>query len=75
MSDIILFHFESHEIRYVGDGVNHEWVAADICKALEIANSRQALTRLDEDEKGVCSNDTPGGSQEGRYQTLPLLSF
>lgn len=35
------------------------FVAADVCKALEIDNSRQALTRLDEDEKftTVISND------------------
>ena len=29
------------------------FVAADVCKALEIANSRDALTSIDEDEKGV----------------------
>lgn len=40
------------------------FVAADVCRALDIGNSRQALTRLDEDEKGVISNDTPGGRQE-----------
>ena len=28
-------------------------------RALDVGNSRQALTRLDEDEKGVISNDTP----------------
>lgn len=36
MSDIILFHFENHEIRYVGDGINHEWVAQDVCNALGV---------------------------------------
>lgn len=35
------------------------FVAADVCKALEIANSRDALTRIDEDEKGVAPADTP----------------
>lgn len=40
------------------------FVAADVCRALEIENSRQALTRLDDDEKGVISTDTPGGRQE-----------
>lgn len=40
------------------------FVAADVCKALDIANSRDALTRLDEDEKGVVSTDTLGGSQQ-----------
>lgn len=40
------------------------FVAADVCKALDVGNSRQALTRLDEDEKGVISTDTLGGRQE-----------
>lgn len=40
------------------------FVAVDVCRALEIGNSRQALVRLDDDEKGVISNDTLGGKQE-----------
>lgn len=44
---------------------NEPWfVAADVCKALEIANNRDALSRLDADEKGVASTDTLGGKQE-----------
>lgn len=39
------------------------FVAADVCRALDVGNSRQALTRLDDDEKGVISSDTPGGTQ------------
>lgn len=40
------------------------FVAADVCKALEISNSRDALSRIDEDEKGVASTDTLGGKQD-----------
>ena len=40
------------------------FVASDVCAALDINNSRQALTRLDEDEKGVILSDTPGGIQQ-----------
>lgn len=40
------------------------FVAADVCKALLIVNSRDALTRIDDDEKGVVSTDTLGGRQE-----------
>ena len=40
------------------------FVAADVCRALEIANNRDALTRLEQDEKGVALTDTPGGKQE-----------
>lgn len=53
---------------------NEPWfVAADVCKALEIWNSRQALTRLDDDEKGVISTDTPGGKQEMATVSEPGL--
>lgn len=40
------------------------FVASDVCKCLDVANSRDALSRLDEDEKGVVLTDTPGGEQE-----------
>ena len=40
------------------------FVAVDVCKALEIKNNRDALGRLDDDEKGVVSTDTLGGEQE-----------
>ena len=44
------------------DGV--PWfVAADVCRVLEISNSRDAVSRLDDDEKGVAITDTPGGKQ------------
>lgn len=43
---------------------NEPWfVAVDVCKALEIKNSRDALGRLDDDEKGVVLTDTLGGEQ------------
>ena len=29
------------------------FIAADICRALDVDNNRQAVSRLDEDEKGV----------------------
>ena len=44
---------------------NEPWfVAVDVCKALEHSNSRMALDRLDDDERGVSSIYTPGGNQE-----------
>ena len=49
------------------------FVAADVCKALEIANSRDALTRIDDDEKGVASTDTLGGKQEVAIVNEPGL--
>lgn len=40
------------------------FVAADVCGALEIRNNRDAIERLDADEKGVALTDTLGGQQE-----------
>lgn len=40
------------------------FVAADVCKALDIAQRGVALMRLDEDEKGLCLTNTLGGKQE-----------
>lgn len=40
------------------------WVAKDVCEVLAISNSRDALNRLDDDEKGVVITDTLGGPQE-----------
>lgn len=54
------------------------FVASDLCKALNLTNSRVALKALDEDEKGVSSTYTPGGRQnlavvtEGGMWTLVL---
>lgn len=49
------------------------FVAADVCKALEIKNGRDALARLDDDEKGVVSTDTPGGKQDMNAVNEPGL--
>lgn len=40
------------------------FVAADVCKALEMSDTHVALRRIDNDEKGRCSIPTPGGTQE-----------
>lgn len=39
------------------------FVAVDVCNALELTNSRITVGRLDDDEKGVSSIYTPGGTQ------------
>lgn len=47
------------------------FVAKDVCAALEVKNSRDALARLDDDEKGVVLTDTPGGKQQMTTVTEP----
>ena len=62
---IIPFNFDSKTIRVVTGENNEPWfVAADVCEALSIANNRDAVTRLDDDERGVATTDTPSGQQE-----------
>ncbi|MET7242481.1 BRO family protein [Methylobacterium sp. EM32] len=64
MSAIVPFLFEARPVRVI-DRAGAPWfVAADVCGALAIANSRDAIARLDADEKGVGTSDTPGGKQE-----------
>lgn len=61
------------EIRVIEQGGDPWFVAADVCRALDIKNSRDAMTRLDEDEKGVVSTDTPSGKQEMNVVNEPGL--
>lgn len=60
--------FESDQFGQVravrSEGGEPMFVAKDVCAALGLGNSRQALSRLDDDEKGVISTDTPGGEQQ-----------
>lgn len=49
------------------------FVAKDICDVLEVRNSRDALGRLDDDEKGVVLTDTPGGMQPVQVVNEPGL--
>ena len=59
-----LFKFEHQPIRVVLiDGAPH-FVARDVCNAIDLPNMSMALTRLDDDEKGVSAIDTPGGAQQ-----------
>ena len=37
------------------------FVARDVCECLELTNTSQTLSYLDADEKGITTNDTPGG--------------
>lgn len=61
------------KIRAIEQNGEPWFVAADVCRALDIKNSRDALTRLDDDEKGVVLTDTPGGKQEVSIVNEPGL--
>src|SRR5271166_4057695 len=60
----IEFSFEGRVVRTAVKGGQTWFVAADVCAVLEHVNSRDAISRLDDDEKGVAIIDTLGGAQE-----------
>jgi prophage antirepressor-like protein len=63
-SSLVPFDFEGSQIRIFTDEQGDPWfIATDVCNVVGIGNPRQATTRLDADEKGVISTDTPGGVQ------------
>lgn len=64
-NEIILFDFKGKNVRVVKDKNNDPWfVGKDVCKVLDINYYRDALSKLDKDERGSVSLDTLGGLQE-----------
>jgi BRO family, N-terminal domain len=61
MNKLIETQFEAKQLRMVNENGNVWFVAKDVCNALGIKNSRDAISVLDEDEvKGVGISDTLG---------------
>ena len=59
------FLFEGEVTVRVIDRDGELWfVAADVCRALGLANPTEVVRSLDEDEKGLSSTETLGGHQE-----------
>ena len=65
MMNLTTFNFNQVNVRTVTDEQGNPWfVAADVCAVLEIRNNRDAMSRLDDDDKGVNSIHTLGGKQD-----------
>ena len=62
-NDFTIFKFGDSEIRVINKCGEPWFVAKDVCDALNLTNSRKALTVLDDDEKGVTLSYTLGGEQ------------
>jgi prophage antirepressor-like protein len=60
--EIVPFNYQSQAVRTCRDQSGEVWfVAADVCKVLELNNVSQALSRLDDDEKdNIITNDVMG---------------
>lgn len=52
------FDFQHEPVRVILRGCEPWFVAVDVCRVLEIANSRHAVGELDDDEKGVATAET-----------------
>lgn len=53
MKELIKFDYQGKEVRTITDEQgNPWWVAKDVCDILGLADVSDAVTRLDEDEKG-----------------------
>ncbi|MCR4436197.1 MAG: Bro-N domain-containing protein [Clostridiales bacterium] len=66
-----VFNYKGKEIRTVIKDNDPWWVAKDVCEVLEIDTTQ--TRRLDEDEKGMCLIQTPGGKQEMTIVNEPGL--
>lgn len=63
MTNVTPFNFDAQPIR-IRDQDGQLWfVAADICAALDITSHRDAVARLDDDERASVMLDTLGGQQ------------
>lgn len=72
MTDVILFDFENNEIRFVGTAENPEWIADDICKALDLEDTSKACSTLKLNEKGTTIVRTR--SENGVEQEREMLT-
>ena len=64
-SSLTPFAFDDALVRVRTDEHGNPWfVAKDVCRVLEIGNTSDAVSNLDEDEKGIANTDTPSGGQQ-----------
>ena len=74
MNELTIFENpEFGQMRVINKNDEPWFVAADVCRALEISNNRDALNRLDADEKDVALTDTLGGQQQMSIVNEPGL--
>lgn len=65
MTDLQIFNNDRFgQVRIVPVDGELMFVAKDVCDCLEITKHRDAISRLDSDERGSVKLDTPGGKQD-----------
>ena len=63
-TDLQVFDFNEHAVRVIMQDGEPWWVAKDVCEILEISKYRDAITKLDDDERCPVKVDTLNGTQE-----------
>lgn len=65
MTDLQIFNNDRFgQVRIIPVEGELMFVAKDVCDCLEITKHRDAISRLDSDERGLVKLDTPGGKQD-----------
>lgn len=66
MTALAVFEYaDKAQVRVLRDEKGDPWfVAADVCKVLELNDTSRAVSRLDDDEKGTTTIRTLGGNQD-----------
>lgn len=72
MADLQNFEFEGQGVRFVGTVEDPEWVAADICRILDIGNPSDAISGFDSDERGIANVYTPGDANPNGQEMLTV---
>lgn len=58
------FNFHGSEVRTILRDGEPWFIAADVCRVLELSNTSKACESLDDEEKGITNGDTLGGTQQ-----------
>jgi anti-repressor protein len=66
VNDLIPFEYSGRSVRAVLIDGDPWFVAREVCSELDIVNVSDAVSTLDDDEKGVVTTDTLGGPQQIR---------
>ena len=72
-SALKLFENPQFRVRVIMRCADPWFVAKDACDCLDLGNVSQTCSRLDDDERGIISIDTPSGKQEMLIVSEPGL--
>lgn len=76
MNQLRMYNFESNSVRVIQKDGEPWFIAKDVCDVLEIGNSSQALSRLENDEKNtIILNEGIGNPQKSIINEFGLYSL